>query len=126
MITRQLLAAIRDGYALDWHGLHGVRPWARVYETGLRLAAENGARPAVVQYFAVFHDSRRLNEGRDDGHRARGARLAEEFRGRFYEVGDEDFALLMKAFNHSSQAMTLAYLGYEQEDLNELYKNTKY
>lgn len=97
MITRQLLAAIRDGYALDWHGLHGIRHWARVYENGLRLAAENGARPAVVQYFAVFHDSRRLNEGRDDGHGARGARLAEEFRGRFYELGDEDFALLMKA-----------------------------
>ena len=37
-----------------------------------------------------------------------------------------NLALLMKAFNHSSQAMTLAYLGYEQEDLNELYKNTKY
>lgn len=97
MITQQLLAAIRAGYALDWHGLHGIRHWARVYENGLRLASGNGARPAVVMLFAVFHDSRRQSEGKDDGHGARGARLAEEFRGRYFELDDGDFTLLVKA-----------------------------
>jgi uncharacterized protein len=106
MISSQLLEAIRAGYGLDWHGLHGIRHWARVYENGLRLAAENGARPAVVRFFAVFHDSRRLSEGKDEAHGPRGARLAEEFRGRYFDLPDEDFSLLVKACRLHTVAAT--------------------
>ena len=106
MISRQLLGAIRAGYALDWYGLHGIRHWARVYENGIRLATETGARLPVVQLFAVFHDSRRLSDGRDDGHGPRGALLAEEFRGRYFDLSDDNFALLTAACRRHTAAAT--------------------
>lgn len=48
-------------------------------ENGLRLAPLTGADPHVVSLFAVFHDSRRMNEHRDDGHGVRGGALAQRF-----------------------------------------------
>jgi integrase len=32
-----------------------------------------------------------------------------------------DISLLMRIFNHSSQAITLRYIGIQQEDINEVY-----
>jgi len=74
-----LLASILEDYALDPLGYHGVCHWARVLENGLRLAPLTGADPHVVALFAVFHDSRRVNEHRDDGHGTRGGALAQRF-----------------------------------------------
>ena len=34
-----------------------------------------------------------------------------------------DLALLQKIFNHSSQSITLRYLGLEQDDIDEVYAN---
>ena len=64
-------------YALPWDGVHGVGHWARVLENGLRLAGQTGVNVEVVQLFAVFHDSRRINEGVDDGHGQRGGGLGQ-------------------------------------------------
>ena len=47
--------------------------WARVLENGLKLAETTGANVAVVQLFAIFHDSRRENDGSDPDHGRRGA-----------------------------------------------------
>lgn len=66
------------GFPLSIKGTHGVSHWGRVLETGLKIAAKNGADPAVIECFAVFHDARRENEGRDTDHGRRGAALAEE------------------------------------------------
>ncbi len=74
-----LLALILEDYSLDPLGYHGVCHWARVLENGLRLAPLTGADPHVVALFAVFHDSRRMNEHRDDGHGTRGGALAQRF-----------------------------------------------
>ena len=71
--------------------------WARVLENGRRLLKVTGARSDVVELFAIFHDSQRTNEGIDDGHGRRGAELARELRGVAYELGDEDFELLIQA-----------------------------
>jgi uncharacterized protein len=59
---RPVVHAILEDYALPWHGTHGVGHWARVLENGLRLADATGAVVGVVHLFAVFHDSRRVNE----------------------------------------------------------------
>lgn len=67
-----IMRAILDGYALSMWGYHGVVHWARVLENGLRIAEANGADREVVALFALFHDSRRVNEDRDDGHGLRG------------------------------------------------------
>ena len=68
MNLKPLVHIILREYALAWNGTHGVSHWARVLENGRRLAEETGANIQVIQLFAVFHDSRRLNEGFDDGH----------------------------------------------------------
>jgi uncharacterized protein len=68
-----------------------------VLEIGLRLAEETGANLEVVQLFAIFHDSRRIGEGFDDGHGKRGAELAAEFREKYFTLSDHDFELLHTA-----------------------------
>lgn len=68
-----LMARIRAGFRLDWHGIHGAAHWARVMRHGLHLAAQTGADPQVVRLFAVLHDSQRFAEGSDPGHGARAA-----------------------------------------------------
>ena len=55
-----------------------------------------GAKIDVVQLFAVFHDSRRINEGCGDGHGQREADLAAELRDLF-DLSDADVALLYEA-----------------------------
>lgn len=95
-ITSQLLRKIRQHYVLDWYGTHGVVHWSHVYENGMKLAEQEGVNKKVVQLFAVFHDSRRLNEGVDDGHGPRGAQLAAALR-EYYFVSDREFDLLTTA-----------------------------
>ena len=72
ILTPDLIQVILAEYTLPWFGVHGLSHWARVLENGLRLAATTGANVRVVQYFAVFHDSRRVNEHIDPGHGRRG------------------------------------------------------
>jgi HD superfamily phosphodiesterase len=55
-----ILYAVLEDYAVPWGGYHGVAHWARVFENGLRLAEETGAKVEVVELFAVLHDSRRV------------------------------------------------------------------
>jgi len=100
-----LVASILEGYALPVLGLHGVSHWGRVLSVGRRIADLNGADPAVVEYFAVFHDSRRMNEGVDYGHGARGAELAEAFRSRL-RLSDDQLATLMHACRHHTDGTT--------------------
>ncbi len=92
-----LLHTIRAQYALPWLGLHGLPHWARVRETGLRLAPLTGATPAIVELFAVFHDACRRNEEVDPGHGQRGAHFAARLRGSVLQLTDRDFALLSTA-----------------------------
>ena len=92
-----IVAEILRGYALPTRGFHGVVHWARVLENGLKLAETTGAKVAVVQLFAIFHDSRRENDGSDPDHGRRGADLAAELRGRLFELPDAEFELLYRA-----------------------------
>ena len=97
MNLKPLVHVILEDYPLPWHGTHGVSHWARVLENGLRLAKDTGANVEVVQLFSVFHDARRINEGHDSGHGKRGAELAAQFRGDWFNLADGDFDLLYAA-----------------------------
>jgi uncharacterized protein len=97
MASRELIRSILARYSLPWAGTHGVPHWARVLENGKRLSKMTGAKIHVVELFAVFHDSRRINEGRDAGHGRRGAQLAKELGGIVYKLEDEDIGLLTQA-----------------------------
>jgi uncharacterized protein len=104
--TSVILSEILEGYALDPLGFHGVVHWARVMENGLKLATMNGADPAIVTLFALFHDSRRENDGSDYGHGLRGAQLAERLRGKSFELNDADFELLYRACEWHTEGTT--------------------
>jgi uncharacterized protein len=97
MIPEVVMRAIVSGYALRPMGTHGLPHWARVMETGLRLAELTGADPHVVELFAVFHDARRINEGIDHGHGRRGARLLLSLREQLPDLDDARLALLVDA-----------------------------
>jgi len=108
MFSPRIIKRILSEYALPVNGMHGAGHWARVLENGTRLAALTGAEIEVVQLFAVFHDSRRVNEGWDDGHGRRGAEFAAKLRGEFFQLSDESFDLLYTACALHTDGLTEA------------------
>jgi len=94
---KPIIHRILEDYALSWNGTHGVGHWARVLENGLRLAKGTAANIEVVQLFAIFHDSCRVNEGTDCGHGERGGNLALALRDEWLVLSDEEFNLLYEA-----------------------------
>jgi uncharacterized protein len=96
-ISTDLIGAIIDQYKLPLDGFHGLNHWARVLSNGRRLAQSTGAVAAVVELFAVFHDACRENDGRDDDHGLRGARLAKSLRNQLFKISDAHFELLHEA-----------------------------
>lgn len=92
-----ILREVLDGYVLPPRGTHGVVHWARVFENGLKVAVANGADLEVVALFALFHDSRRVNEHWDDGHGLRGGEFARSLRGKLIHLVDDRFDLLYEA-----------------------------
>jgi uncharacterized protein len=103
---KPIIETILEDYALPLDGHHGVSHWARVLENGLRLADETKANIEVVQLFAIFHDSRRINEGFDDGHGKRGADLAAELRDKYFSLSDQEFNLLYAACADHTEGKT--------------------
>ena len=106
LATIPILQEILDRYTLPVRGYHGVVHWARVLENGLRLAALTGANIEVVTLFALFHDSRRINEHTDTGHGHRGARYARSLRGKLVHLNDVDFELLFDACSLHTDGLT--------------------
>lgn len=96
-ISIELISAILSEYILPWNGIHGITHWARVMENGLYLADLNGADKEVVVLFAIFHDSKRQNESKDDGHGRRGGDFAKTFRETLLSLNDIRFNLLYSA-----------------------------
>jgi uncharacterized protein len=93
-ISTELIKAILSEYTLTWDGVHGITHWARVMENGLRLAELNEADKEVVALFAIFHDCKRQNESRDDGHGKRGGDFAFTLKGNFLNLTSDRFDLL--------------------------------
>jgi uncharacterized protein len=97
----RLVEVILDQYLLSPAGIHGVPHWGRVLENGRRLAADTGADLAVLEMFAIFHDSCRRSDGYDPGHGSRGAELARSLRAQT-GLDDAQFADLIAACdNHT-------------------------
>lgn len=92
-----ILQRVLSDYPLPLLGEHGVTHWARVLENGLRIAKAIGADGEVVALFAIFHDARRVNQRRDDGHGERGGALARSLRGSLINLDDVRFELLYEA-----------------------------
>lgn len=70
VLTHRVLST----YALELHGLHGPGHWLRVRANGLTLAARTPEADAeLVELFALLHDSKREDDGRDRYHGERAA-----------------------------------------------------
>ncbi|MBP1718674.1 MAG: putative superfamily hydrolase [Deltaproteobacteria bacterium] len=108
MISKGLIETILRQYVLSPKGIHGLPHWTRVLENGVSLAQQTGARVAVVEFFAVFHDARRMNDGWDREHGFRGAELAAQFRGIHLNLSDSDFDLLYQACRDHTNGSTAA------------------
>lgn len=106
LVTAALFKEIVGQYQLPLNGMHGMAHWARVLENGHRLAVGLAVDLEVVDLFAVFHDACRLNEGVDHDHGVRGAALADVLRGRFFELDDAAFALLIVACEKHTDGLT--------------------
>lgn len=103
IISKHLIAEIRDQFRITWDGHHGAPHWARVRHHGLYLGRQLGADLRVVELFAFLHDSQRQNEYVDDGHGRRASRYAAALRQRgLFELDDAAFELLTSACNGHS------------------------
>jgi uncharacterized protein len=94
---KAIIEAILADYRLPLRGEHGIVHWARVLENGLRIAEVNGAHTEVVTLFALFHDSKRINEHWDKDHGLRGADFARSLRENLVHLDDVQFDLPYEA-----------------------------
>jgi uncharacterized protein len=97
LVSSQLIQFLRQGFVLDWSGIHGAPHWARVRKNGLRLSELTGANPKVVEAFAFLHDSQRLNDGHDPHHGRRAAELARRLPTSLLDLTDPEMDLLATA-----------------------------
>jgi uncharacterized protein len=98
IITTTLLDRVIDSIPARTHGIHGLPHWIRVERNGLDLARVENADPDVVSLFALFHDSRRINDDADPDHGPRGGRLAEVlFTEGLLGIDEEQLELLVYA-----------------------------
>lgn len=78
--------------------LHGLTHWQQVEHNGLLLASETGADTTVVRLFALFHDSKRADDGFDMDHGPRGAEFAKTcFEEHRIDITQEQFDKLYHA-----------------------------
>ena len=111
VLTPELVKAVVDGYSLSQKGIHGPSHWFRVRTNGLLIAEDNGANAKIVELFALFHDSKRVNDGRDPLHGARGAAFAVELRAQgLFELTDLEMESLVFACTHHTKGWTEAPL----------------
>ncbi len=105
MITPALIKVVQKQFSLKWNGTHGVKHWARVYDTGMKLSEQTGANKNVVQLFSLFHDSKRRNEHLDPNHGPRGAEFAIRLQ-IFLHLTEEELNLLHQACSLHTKATT--------------------
>lgn len=79
LMTETDLSTLQDyilSHRLFISEVHGLEHWKQVESNGLFLATETGADISVVRLFALFHDSKRADDGYDEEHGPRGAEFA--------------------------------------------------
>ena len=96
----------RDQFPLDRDSFHGWLHWKSVEKNGLILLEHTGADIDIVELFAIFHDSKRENEGKDPEHGKRGAEFAQSLRYKYFNLEDAQFEKLIYACTWHNKHMT--------------------
>lgn len=87
--------------------IHGPEHWKRVERNGIYIGKQIGADLEVIKLFALFHDSKRQNDGIDPGHGRRGADFAKKLRNIHFEISDKQFNIFYNACKlHTRQIHT--------------------
>ncbi len=98
--------ALTDRFRLGPDSLHGPDHWQRVEQNGLRLArATEGSDLVVVRLFAVFHDSRRLNEGFDPDHGPAAAKSVRKRQGDWFTLTEWQLETLCLACRDHAEGL---------------------
>lgn len=98
MMTPSSLQSYILSHRLFISEVHGLTHWQQVERNGLLLATETGADTTVVRLFALFHDSKRANDGQDIVHGARGAEFAKTcFEEHRFDITQDQFDKLYHA-----------------------------
>lgn len=98
MNLQQLERELHAVFALDKNSWHSPRHWHRVRAFGEWLCDQHpDADREVVRLFSLFHDCRRLNEGRDPDHGERGAQQARLWCGSHFQLSPARLQLLCDA-----------------------------
>jgi uncharacterized protein len=108
IVNSSLMNMIVEQSSVSRNGYHSLDHWVRVMANGRKLTKQTGANLKVVELFAIFHDSRRFNEGYDPEHGLRGAQFAYEMKGQWFEVSDLEMDLLYYACENHSDGLTEA------------------
>jgi uncharacterized protein len=74
----------------------------------MKLAQSTGANLKIVELFALFHDSRRINDGFDPGHGKRGAELARKLNDEFLHLDSVDLELLCFSCSYHTDGLIKA------------------
>ena len=106
IVSPELIKLIADQSFLPNGGYHGLDHWVRVLNNGRKLAKLTGANLKVVELFAFFHDSKRLNEGHDPDHGSRGGQFASAMRGQCFDASHQEMEILMYACEYHSNGLT--------------------
>lgn len=86
---------------------HGEQHWKAVAWAGLQLAhTVRQCDAELVLLFALFHDSRRFNEGHDPDHGLRGGELAREMCGTAFQLDPDRLATLTDACARHDRGQT--------------------
>ena len=97
-----MLAAIREQFKINWHGIHGANHWARVLHHGMTIGTERSADLLVIELFAFLHDSQRHDDYGDRLHGKRGAEYARSLNTVYFELSSPQLDLLCEAIEHHS------------------------
>jgi uncharacterized protein len=108
VISQELLEVVRQEFALPLGGIHGETHWARVRESGLRLAEQTGADLEIVELFAYLHDVKRESDGWDLEHGCRSAGFVRRLQGSLLALSDKKLELLVYACARHSSGLTEA------------------
>lgn len=109
-VSKVTIDLVRSEFALPLDGIHGESHWARVYENGLRLAAQTGADQEVVALFAFLHDVRREHDGWDREHGRRAAEFVRSLDGSLLGLPPDGLELLVYACACHSDGLTEAHV----------------
>ena len=108
-VSKEFFDYLVSSHMLGHDGFHGKDHWLRVLQNAREIAGATGANLRVLELFAVLHDSRRENENHDPEHGRRAAVRAEELRGTWFELNDDDMELLLEACRYHSDGLIEAH-----------------